>query len=214
MEDIQPLQRYIQSELNVRDVTFSSDEGRAGVKYKATADWPVLGRKLRKDINRVKNGLPLLSSDDVKRYVETGKVTVDGIELIRGDLTVSRYVEHAPSSDGTYSANTDNDVVVILDIQVHPELVGEGLARELINRVQKLRKKANLQPTDDVDVFYVFTDEAEAEDLKKAIGDYGEMIRKTLKALLKNAQPPSKGLMITEDQEVAEIKFTLSLVRL
>lgn len=213
LEDISPLQRYIRSELNVRDVIFSSDEARAGVKYKATADWPVLGKKLRKDINLVKNGLPSLSSEDVKRYLETGTIVVGGIELVQGDLAVSRYVEHPESSEGIFSANSDNDVVVVLDIQVHSELIGEGLARELINRVQRLRKKANLQPTDDVDMFYVFENESDAEDLKKAASEYEEMIRKALKATLKNEQPPLRGQVISEDQEIAEIRFRLTLVK-
>lgn len=214
LEDISPLQRYIRSELNVRDVVFSSDEARAGVKYKATADWPVLGKKLRKDINLVKSGLPLLSSEDVKRYLETGKIIVGGIELVQGDLAASRYVEHPESNGGIFSANSDNDVVVVLDIQVHSELIGEGLARELINRVQRLRKKANLQPTDDVDMFYVFENELDAGDLKKAANEYEEMIRKALKATLKNEQPPPKGQVISEDQEITEIRFRLTLVKL
>ena len=50
LADVKPLQRYLQSELNVRDVVFTSDESLAGVKYRAVADWAVLGRKLRKDL--------------------------------------------------------------------------------------------------------------------------------------------------------------------
>lgn len=216
LNDVRPLQRYIQSELNVRDVVFSSDEIRSGVKYKVTADWPVLGRKLRKDINRVKNALPLVSSDDVKKYMETGVITVDGIELVKGDLIVARYVELPPSEQATFSANTDNDVVIILDIQVHPELLGEGLARELINRVQKLRKKAGLQAIDDVDVFYQFSEEVESKDLKKAIEDFEDMIRRATKTSPRDISLKSGGteVLIEEEQEIAEIQFMLSLVRL
>ncbi|KAF8585961.1 isoleucine-tRNA ligase [Ramaria rubella] len=215
LDDVRPLQRYLQSELNIRDVLFSSDEVLSGVKYKATADWPVLGRKLRKDINRVKNGLPLLSSDDVKRYVETGAITIDGIQLVRGDLTVSRYVELPSNDQTTFAPNTDNDVVVILDIQVHPELVGEGLARELINRVQKLRKKAGLQATDDVDVFYKFDGGAEADDLKRAMEDYKEMIKRAIRFSPRSVveRPTGDEVIIEEEQEIAEVQFTLSLVK-
>ena len=66
ISDVKPLQRYIESELNVRDVVFSSDETLSGVQYKAVADWPVLGRKLRKDLGRVRNALPNVPSDAVK----------------------------------------------------------------------------------------------------------------------------------------------------
>ena len=214
LNDVRPLQRYLQSELNVRDVVFSSDEARSGVKYKANADWPVLGRKLRKDINRVKNGLPLLSSDDVKGFIENGLITVDGIQLVRGDLTVSRYVELASGDQATLVPNTDNDVVIVLDIQIHPELVGEGLARELINRVQKLRKKAGLQATDDVQVFFKFEPSAEADNLKQAMEEYGEMIKRAIRASPRDVtHRPVEELIIEEEQEVAEVRFTLSLVK-
>jgi isoleucyl-tRNA synthetase len=215
LDDVRPLQRYLQSELNVRDVVFSSDETRSGVKYKANADWPVLGRKLRKDINRVKNGLPLLSSDDVKGYIKNGLITVDGIQLVQGDLTVSRYVELPSGDQTTFAPNTDNDVVIVLDIQVHPELVGEGLARELINRVQKLRKKAGLQATDDVDVFYQFDAGADADELKRAMQDYGEMIKRAIRGspIDVTQRVAGKEQIIEEVQEVADVRFTLVLVK-
>lgn len=216
LDDVRPLQRYLQSELNVRDIVFTSDEVRSGVRYKATADWPVLGRKLRKDINRVKNGLPLLSSEDVKGYVETGIITVDGIQLVQGDLTVSRYVELPTDNEqATFAPNTDNDVVIVLDIQIHPELIGEGLARELINRVQKLRKKAGLQATDDIEVFYRFNQGADPEDLKRAMVEYEEMIRRTVRNAPRDVVHRSQGkeLIIEEEQEIADVKFSLLLVR-
>jgi len=114
------------------------------VRYRAVADWAVLGRKLRSNLGKVKGALPGLSSDDVRSYTETGRVTVAGIELVEGDLVVQRYIE-LPEGEGSYATHTDNDVVVRLDIQVHPELAREWLARELISRVQKLRKKAGLR---------------------------------------------------------------------
>ena len=70
MADVKLLQRYLESELNVRDIVFTSDEKRAGVQYRAVADWAVLGRKLRKDLARVKNGLPSVSSEAVKAYTD------------------------------------------------------------------------------------------------------------------------------------------------
>jgi len=211
LADITPLQRYIESELNVRDIVFSSDESLAGVRYRAAADWSVLGRKLRKDLGRVKNNLPKATSDEVKAYVSTGKLTVDGIELVEGDLSVQRYLEVDPTRHGTH---TDNDVVVRLDIQIHPELQGEWLARELINRVQKLRKKAALQATDDVDVYYSLEGDAGAE-LVQAMKDYEELIRKTVGSTPTDVKARKAGgtELITEEQEISDTKFSLTLVK-
>ncbi|KAJ7287792.1 hypothetical protein C8J57DRAFT_1284938 [Mycena rebaudengoi] len=210
IKDVQPLQKYIESELNVRDVVFSTDEVSSGVRYRVVADWTVLGRKLRKDIGRVKNALPNVSSDAVKAFIDTGKISVDGIELVTGDLTVQRYLE----VQGQFATNTDNDVVVRLDIQVHPELMGEWLARELTNRVQKLRKKAGLQATDDIEVFYRFEDGSGAE-LLAAINQYSDMICKIVGNVPVDVQQRKGGsqLLIEEEQEVADVKFMLYLVK-
>lgn len=185
----------------------------AGVQYKASADWPVLGRKLRKDMGRVKAGLPLLTSDDVKQYVETGKISVDGIQLTSGDLQVSRFVELPENS--TRATNTDNDVVVILDIQLHPELEAEGLSRELINRVQKLRKKAGLQATDDVTVYYAF-ESGDGKDIISAIEKHKDVISKTCRGVPVDVagRPANAAILIEEEQEISETKFMLSLVRM
>ncbi|GLB37567.1 putative class-I aminoacyl-tRNA synthetase family protein [Lyophyllum shimeji] len=213
LEDVKPLQRYIKSELNVRDIVFTSDETLSGVRYRAVADWAVLGRKLRKDLGRVKSALPNVSSDDVRSYINTGKISVDGIELVEGDLTVQRYLELPSSAEGQYATHTDNDVVVRLDIQVHPELEAEWLARELTNRVQKLRKKAGLQATDDVHVFYRF-EEGTGMELLAALQQNTDIIRKTVGSLPVNVRErkPDSKLLIEEEQEIADVRFVLYLV--
>ena len=213
LDDVRSLQRYIQSELNVRDVVVTSEEITAGVRYRAVADWAVLGRKLRSNLGKVKNALPGLSSDEVRSYTQTGRVTVAGIELVEGDLVVQRYIE-LPEGEGSYATQTDNDVVVRLDIQVHPELAGEWLARELISRVQKLRKKAGLQATDDVEVYYRFEEGAGAE-LRNAMREHAEVIERTVRSVPADVSErrAASNVIIEEEQEVAETKFLLSLVR-
>jgi isoleucyl-tRNA synthetase len=214
LADITPLQRYITSELNVRDVILSSDETLSGVRYRAVADWAVLGRKLRKDLARVKNALPNVSSDEIKVYLRSGKITVDGIDLVPGDLTVQRYLELPATAEDQFATHTDNDVVVRLDIQMYEHLMSEGLARELTNRVQKLRKKAGLQATDDVDVFYRF-EEGTGGELLAAMKEHAEIIERTVRNVPVDAKErkPGQELLIEEEQEIAEAKFMLSLVR-
>ncbi|CAA7261711.1 unnamed protein product [Cyclocybe aegerita] len=212
--DVKPLQRYIESELNVRDVVFTSDEALSGVRYRAVADWAVLGRKLRKDLARVRNALPSVPSDEIKAYVSSGKITVDGIELVEGDLTVQRYLETPSSSEGQFATNTDNDVVIRLDIQIHGHLQGEWLARELTNRVQKLRKKAGLQATDDAHVFYRF-EEGVGADLLAAIQENTDIIKKTVGSLPQDIKEKkaSNKVIIEEEQEIDDTKFILYLAR-
>jgi isoleucyl-tRNA synthetase len=215
IQDVEPLQKYIESELNVRSVVFSSDESSSGLRYRAVADWTVLGRKLKKDVSRVRTALPEVPSDKIKEFLDTGRLTVDGnIELVTGDITVQRYLDIPADAQKQFATNTDNDVVVRLDILVHPELVGEWLARELTNRVQKLRKKAGLQATDDVHVFYRF-EEGSGKEIVDAIGAYSDMIRKTVGNVPSDVSSRAAGseLLIEEEQEVSDVKFLLYLVK-
>ena len=163
LDDVQSLESYVAGELNIVNVVYTSDESAVGIKYRATADWPTLGRKLRKDMAKVKNALPNLSSEACKSYVETGTVQVAGIELVAGDLVVTRYVEGEDVAAGelTHDSATDKDVTVILDIQRHPELEAMSLLRSLVSRVNKLRKEAGVKPTDKLDVFYEYDDGTE-----------------------------------------------------
>ncbi|CAG8691539.1 2174_t:CDS:2, partial [Acaulospora colombiana] len=211
-DDVKPLQPYLESQLNVREVIFTTDEARTCVQYKATADWPTLGKKLRKDIGKVKAGLPKLTSEEVKAYETTGEIVVDGIPLTKGDLVVNRYVDLP--EDGSYASNSDNDVVVLLDIRTYPELEAEGLAREFINRVQKLRKEAGLQATDNVAVYYDFED-GSGLDLLAAIVKHADTITKAIRAAPADVQkrPTEAVILIERRQEIGEVGFHLSLTR-
>ncbi|TFK23968.1 isoleucine-tRNA ligase [Coprinopsis marcescibilis] len=212
--DIQPLERYIKSELNVRDVVFTSDESSSGVRYKAVADWGVLGKKLRKDLGRVRNALPGVSSDAVKTYIETGKISVDGIELVEGDLTVQRYLELPTGLESQFATHTDNDAVIRLDIQIYADLQSEWLARELTNRVQKLRKKAGLQAVDEVHVYYSFEGDS-GQEILAAIRESSDLIFKTVGSLPKDVKEKgaNAAVIIEEEQEIADVKFILTLSR-
>ena len=213
LSDCGSLQRYIQSELNVRDVVFTSDETASGVRYKAVADWAILGKKLRKDFAKVKTALPDVPSGDVKEYVKTGKIVVGGIGLVEGDLQVRRYIELPAGHETQYATHTDNDVVVRLDIKAYPELTSEWLVREMINRVQKLRKKGGLQATDDIDVFYKFED-GSGEEIVAAMERHVEVMQKTVRNIPVDEKERKGGdTLISEEQEVVEVKFMLSLVR-
>jgi isoleucyl-tRNA synthetase len=143
LEDVRSLEGYITEELNIRDLVLSSDEAKYNVQYNVSADWPVLGKKLKKDVQKVKKALPGLSSTQVHQFVLEKPMVVDGITLEQGDLVVKRGLKEDDSSKNL-ETNTDDDVLTILDAELYPELADEGLAREIINRVQRLRKKAGL----------------------------------------------------------------------
>ena len=195
----------------MRDLILSSDEAKCGVRFKLFADWPVLGRKLRKDVGKVRKGLESVTSDDAKSYMETGKLNVAGVDLVEGDLRVIRYVE-TKEIEGTFESNTDGNIVVLLDIQQRPELQMEGTAREVVNRIQRLRKKAGLVATDEVDAFYSF-EKGVGEALAACIESQEEAFMKALrrKPLPETEKKANAKVILQEEQEVGEDKFLLTL---
>lgn len=201
----------------MQTVTLTSDESLIGIKYRALADWSVLGRKVRKEMANVKAGLLALTSDEVKQFVLDKKITVAGIELVEEDLQTIRYVEvpevvevGAPK----YETHTDNDVVILLDVLLRPELEAEGKAREVVNRIQQLRKKAGCVATDDIDVYYSFAAGLGAE-LAEIIVKNEPVFQRVLRRMpMPESQRDVKvEILMEEVQEVGEDKMTLILVR-
>lgn len=91
LDDVKAFERYIKEELRLEKLTFSTDEDGHGVVYKVKADWPVLGKKLKKDMPKVKKALDLVSSAEVKKFLETKSITVGGVTLSKEDLQVLHY---------------------------------------------------------------------------------------------------------------------------
>lgn len=221
LQDVEALSGYIQEELNIRTVVCTSDEDRCGVRWQLFADYGVLGRKLRKDMPKVKNALPNVSSSDAKAYLETGKINVAGVELGPGDLTGALYVDSPKSLDGeaTYESNTDREVVVLLDTLVRPDFVAESLTREFVNRVQKARKEAKLQATDDIDV-YIQTEALEgSQAFAELFKTKEDVIVRTLKRVPQElSSMPAGSVVYWESQkdaplEIGEHKVWLTFVK-
>ncbi|KAL2135807.1 hypothetical protein VTI74DRAFT_6873 [Chaetomium olivicolor] len=223
LEDVRSLQGYITEELNVRDLVLTSDEASYGVQYSVTADWPVLGKKLKKDMARVKRALPNVTSEEAHNYATTGRIVVDGITLESGDLVVKRGMKEDDASRNL-EINTDNDVLTILDAEIYPGLAEEGLAREIINRVQRLRKKAGLQTTDDVKMEYRVLADPEETGIEKVFETHKSTIAKALRRPLDKHEvthiegqiPAEKeeGIIAEEEQEVHKATFLLRLLKL
>jgi isoleucyl-tRNA synthetase len=174
-------------------------------------------------MGRVKKALPSVSSDEVKAYLEIGEITVDKIKLEKGDLVVRRGLKDDGSSQNL-ETNTDDDVLTILDVEIYPGLAEEGLGREIINRVQRLRKKAGLQPTDDVKMEYKVLSDPENIGLGKAFETQTNAFEKALRRPLdKHEVTHVEGqisdktddvVIAEEEQEVQKATFLLRLLKL
>ena len=153
LDDVRTLERYVTEEMNVRDLILTSDEAKYKVQYGVQADVKNLGMKFKKDAAKIKAALPKLSAADIRSFLDTGDIIVEGHQLSAEDLRVQRGLQQSKETANLEVA-VDGDIMVLLDTFAYPELAQEGLAREVLSRVQQLRKRAGLVPTDDVQLAY------------------------------------------------------------
>ncbi|KAL6940355.1 isoleucine--tRNA ligase [Hanseniaspora vineae] len=211
LSHVEALKGYIVEELNVRDLIITSDEAKYNVQYSAVADWPVLGKKLKKDAKKVRDALPKLTSEEVQQYQKTGEITVADIKLVSGDLTVQRGLSEDEAKEG-HEVRTDQDVLIIMDVKVYPELKTEGSAREIINRIQKLRKKVGLVPTDDVIVQYELV--KDGMGFENVVKEHYTMITKTVKSDFSKLDNSKSDIIADEEQSINDTIFKLKIFNL
>ena len=220
-EDVRKLEPQICSELNVRDLIITGDENKYGVKYSVVADFAVLGKKLRKDAVKVKKALPELTSEEVKQFLKSGKTVIDeSIELMSSDVIIKRDIAKNETTE-SLEINTDDDVLIILDAALYPDLAEEGLAREIINRFQRLRKKFGLVPTDEVYIEYQILSDPDNIGLQKIIESHKGMLSKALRKPLEeknirkgdNQISENKEVIAVEEQEIQNATLLMRLLR-
>mmetsp|Transcript_1266 Transcript_1266/g.1564 ORF Transcript_1266/g.1564 Transcript_1266/m.1564 type:complete len:570 (+) Transcript_1266:124-1833(+) len=180
MKDLKTLQAYIQEELNVMDVVYKADAG--GVKLTATLNFKALGKKLGKDMKAVQTAVSALSNDELAKFDEEGKITVGGHEITGEEMTLSRSVEGL--DDPNLKSMSDGDSTVILDFTPDPDLQLMAVSREISNRVNRMRKDANLQPDDPVDMWAETVKPKKDSRLKETLSKKVDYIDKLLRRSL------------------------------
>lgn len=223
LDDVKSLETEICEELNVRDLVLSSDEEKYNVQYSVNVDWATLGRKLKKDAIKVRNALPNVSSEDIKHFLTSGKLTVENIDLTKEDLVIKRGLKDDEASKNL-ETNTDDDILTILDTVLYAGLAEEGLAREIINRTQRLRKKAGLVPTDDVKMEYRVMADPEEVGIAKVFETQTSVIEKALRRPIdkhvvtevegKMSDISGETVIAEELQEIQKATFMLRLLKL
>ncbi|KAJ2762507.1 isoleucine--tRNA ligase, partial [Coemansia nantahalensis] len=174
-----------------------------------------LGAKLRSDMPRVKKALPDVPSADVKAALASGRLVVDGIALGADDINVVRFFDALSLQDKArrFEEDTDKEVVVLLDVEKRDDLIREYNAREVSNRVQRLRKKAGLSPVDDVQYYFQIVHDPEGA-LASVFDAQEEHLARLVKQPIRPMSARPAGAFVEEEQEVNDAKFVLAFVRL
>lgn len=224
LSDIEELQSYVEEELNVREIVLSSDEARFNILLEARVDWPTLGKKLKKNVQVVRKALPTLTQEQLKQYLRDKRMTVENIELEDNDLNIVRVLgadvlnNNAAKEDGPkWEASFSEDFITLLDVAPHPELLSDGLIRDIINRVQRMRKTAGLAPTDEVCMQYAIVSNPDSIDLDSLVSSrqalFESSLRGTLQHLL-SVDEPNESIILQEEHSIGQLTLKLSLASL
>ena len=158
----------IAEELNVKEVTVSEDEA-AFVTYSARPNLKLLGPLYGKRLGEIREEIGGLTPADLSRVVAGQPQPSGVVPTLTYDLET--LLVDRTSREGTVTATQDG-VTVALDLEVSPELRREGLAREVVNRVQKLRKERRLELDDRIGLGLHCAD----DELSTAIGEHRDWI--------------------------------------
>ncbi|MBO7403145.1 MAG: isoleucine--tRNA ligase, partial [Lachnospiraceae bacterium] len=146
----------IEDELNVKALSFTDDVSEL-TSYSFKPQLKTLGKRFGKQINTVRE---LLANIDgraaMKELDETGALTlvVDGVSesIAKEDLLIE-----SQQTEG-YVSDSDGGITVVLDTRLTPELIEEGYVREVISKVQTMRKEAGFEVMDHITVALVGND--------------------------------------------------------
>ena len=160
----------ITEELNVKSLEFTDNAGQF-VSYTFKLQLRLLGQKYGKQIGEVRNLLMNLDGSKAKKELdETGviKLQLSDREI---ELTAEELLIDTAKAEGFVSAS-DGGITVVLDTALTPELVEEGMVREVVSKVQSMRKDADFNVTDHI-ILGISSNEKVAEIVKRNAEEIG-----------------------------------------
>ena len=168
-EIIGDLVQLIKEELNVKTVTFVSDLS-IYMNFEVKPNFKICGKMFGPHIKEFQQKLTTLSDEDISTLNENGsiKMEIDHEEV----EVVPEMVEIRISSKEGFNASHEGNQFIVLNTTLTEELLHEGVVRELISKVQNLRKTKDFEITDRIHIFYQANDEFE-----EAIHDFKELIQ-------------------------------------
>ena len=147
--EIEAISDLIKAEVNVKEIELLDDASGILVKQ-IKPNFKTLGPRFGKDMGLISNQIQKFSQPEIAQFERLG---IANIELSGNSITLALEDVEITSQDieGWLVANSGN-ITVALDITITEELKNEGIARELVNRIQNLRKDSGFEVTDKINV--------------------------------------------------------------
>ena len=175
-EQLEKVESLLLGEVNVKEMEFIS--GDAGlITKKIKPNFKTLGKKYGRQMKEIASAMGSLSQDEINA-IQMSEVagTPHVLHLPSGDVSLSAGDYEISSEDMPgWLVTSDGPLTVALDITVTEELKNEGVARELVNRIQNLRKSSGFDVTDKIHV-KIYADGDDAAEISGALGSFNGYI--------------------------------------
>ncbi len=165
-QHIEAVKELIKNEVNVKELNFV--EGQSILVKKVKCNFRTMGKKFGKLMKGIATQMNTLDQEQIASLENTGQIAlmVEGQEVIVDKEDVEIISEDIPG----WLVSNEGNLTVALEVELNDELRKEGMARELINRIQNLRKESGFEITDRISV--VIGSNEQTDDAIEAYGDY------------------------------------------
>tara|TARA_B100001059_G_scaffold30329_1_gene24556 strand:- start:400 stop:3807 length:3408 start_codon:yes stop_codon:yes gene_type:complete len=200
--EIIAISNLVKQEVNVKEVEVLEEESDILIKQ-IKPNFKVLGPRFGKEMKDVAKAIQELDTKDIQKIEQKGVLDLEingkSIKLELNDIEIS-----SQDIEGWLVAN-QGSVTVALDIKISNSLKEEGIARELVNRIQNIRKQSNFEVTDYIDICIL-----DNEKIKPAVLNNLEYIKiETLTKKLELVNKLDKGFEINFDDISTKLFVTL-----
>lgn len=192
-KDIEAVSGLIKSEVNVKEIQLLDDASGVLVKQ-IKPNFKVLGPKFGKDMKAIAGAVNQLGQEDIQKMEQDGELTLQlenkTVNLQLADVEIS-----SQDIEGWLVASS-GPLTVALDVTIDEALKKEGIARELVNRIQNIRKDSGFEVTDKIDI-KILKDGL----VENAVSSNEEYIKtETLTAVLNFEEKLDEGIAIAFDE--------------
>lgn len=167
VEDVKDL---ILAEVNVKEISYLRDDDEGFLKKRIKPNFKTLGKRLGKNMKAAAQAIGQFSQEDIAAVEKSGSYTLvvgdEQFELTLADFEIT--TEDIPG----WKVASDGSLTVALDLTLSESLEAEGMARELVNRIQNIRKGKDFDVTDRIKVVI-----SEDEAIHKAVAAFGDYIK-------------------------------------
>ena len=207
-EQLELVKTLILNEVNVKEAEFISDTTGLITK-KIKPNFKTLGKIYGKQMKEIAAAFGTLSQEVISE-IQAAEVSGTGyvLNLASGDVTLNKGDYEISSEDMPgWLVATEGSMTIALDVTITEELKQEGVARELINRIQNLRKSSGFDVTDKIDV-RIFADGEDGAEIAASLANFNEYVAAQTLALSVESAP------LAEAGDAPEVEWNDGSIRI